>query len=63
MNVDGDPSQPLNPKIIVDGENQVQQMDEEPESIDFNILDILVLEQIYKKRDYDKIPENHIRKL
>ena len=50
MDVDGVPSQSLSLAIIADEENQVQQMDEEPESIDLNGIDILELEQVCKKK-------------
>lgn len=45
------------------GNNQVQQMDEEPESIDMEGLDILQLQIACKKRDYDNIPEHQLNKL
>jgi len=63
MDVDGylDPLQSL--EIYTEGSNQVQQMDEEPESIDLNGLDILELELACKKKAYDSIPELQLNKL
>jgi len=63
MDVDDAPSQYLSLAIVADEKNQAQQMDEEPESIYLCGLDILELEQVCKKKDYDKIPEHQISTL
>jgi len=63
MEVDGtsDPLQSLD--ISTEGNSQVQQMDEEPKSIDLNGLDILELEAACKKKAYESIPELQLNKL
>jgi len=53
--------QSIDPSIA--GGSQVQQMDEEAESIDMEGLDIFQLEMACKKRDYDKITELQLSKL
>lgn len=63
MEVDGtsDPLQSLD--IPLKGNSQVQQMEEEQESIDLNGLDILELEAACKKKAYESIPEIQLNKL
>lgn len=56
MDVDGFPSQSLHLSITSDENILTQQMDEEPESIDLGVVDILKLEQACRKKDSDKIP-------
>ena len=41
----------------------MQQMEEEPESIDVTGLDIIELEIACKKKEYDNIPENQLNNL
>ena len=41
----------------------VQHMEEEPKSFDIGDLDILGLEQAYKKKEYDKIPKWQLESL
>ncbi|MCY6488463.1 hypothetical protein, partial [Actinobacillus pleuropneumoniae] len=63
MEVDGIPDPPQSLDISTAGKSQVQQMDEEPESIDLEGLDILELELACKKKDYNNIPELQLNKL
>lgn len=60
MDVESFPSQSLSLAITSDEKSRMQQMDEEPESIDLGGLNILELEQACRKKDYDKIPEHQL---
>jgi len=63
MEVDGtlDPLQSLD--TPPEGNSQVQQVEEEPENIDLNGIDILELEAACKKKTYENIPEIQLNKL
>ena len=63
MEVDGSSGPLQGPDIPTEGDNQVQQMEEEPESIDLHGLDILELEAACKKKAYESIPELQLDKL
>lgn len=63
MEVDGKTDLPQNPETSIEDSDQVQIMEEEPESIDLNGLDILELELACKKKAYDTIPELQLNKL
>ena len=63
MEVDGTPNQPLSLEASTAENSQMQQMDEDPENIDMEALDVHELELACKKKDYDKIPELQLIKL
>ena len=54
---------PQNPETGTEDSDQVQIMEEEPESINLTGLDILELELACKKKAYDTIPELQLDKL
>jgi len=63
MEVDGKEDVHQDSEINKEDSEQVQQMDEEPESIDLNGLDILELEAACKKRAYESISELQLDKI
>ena len=63
MEVEGNSDPPQNPETGTEDSDQVQIMEEEPESINLTGLDILELELACKKKAYDTIPELQLDKL
>jgi len=47
----------------IEERSEAQHMEEEPESIDIGDLDIFVLEQACRKKEFDKIPERQLENL
>lgn len=60
MEMEEPPSQSWQLALISEEGNQVQQMEEEPESVDLTGLDIFELEQVCRKKEYDKIQEHQL---
>jgi hypothetical protein len=63
MKVDGKLIPPQDSDTHQEETSQVQNMEEEPESIDLHGLDIIELELCCKKKAYEKISESDIDKL
>lgn len=63
METEEPPSQPWPLALIFEEGNQVHKMEEEPESMDLTGLDIFELEQVCRKKEYDKIQEHQLSTL
>lgn len=63
MDVDGLPSQTLHLALTSAESSQMQHMEEEPESIDLGGLDMFELEQVCRKKEYDKIQVHQLSTL
>jgi len=55
--------EPIHSNDLVVGCSKPKHMEEEPESIDIGDLDIFSLEQAFKRKEFDKIPDRQLKSL